>query len=199
VCHGPSLPLSTTKNSELRARPALLQSFRRHRVLNADYPAIIACTDSTVRGTLVSGLTDGDMWRLDVFEGDEYERRKVKVRVLKDEGAMNVEPTEAQLGGEVDAETYVWISGEESLEDKEWDFEEFVREKMGRWVGAGGEENGEYNGEEVRPSIIEVDEAVKVQEQNTRDPTGGRGLNGTIGKALEEGREKEKKVIQSAV
>jgi len=84
----------------------------------------------------------------------------------------------------------VWISGEESLEDKEWDFEEFVREKMGRWVGVGGEKNGEYN---------EVDEAVKAQEQNTRDPTGGRGLNGTISKALEEGREKEKKVIQSAV
>lgn len=114
----------------------------------------MATEDSTVRGTLVTGLTDGDIWRLDIFEGDEYNRSKVKVRVIQDEGDVNVEPTEEQLGEEVEAETYVWIAGRKLLEDNEWDFEEFVREKMGRWVGSGGEEAGEYNGENIRPSIL---------------------------------------------
>lgn len=70
------------------------------------------------------------MWRLDIFEGDEYERRKVRCRVLEADG---------QEGEEVVAETYVWIAGEERLEDAEWDFEQFQREKMRFWVGQEGE------------------------------------------------------------
>ena len=154
VCYGPDVPLSTTKHGQLNIRPALLQGFRRHRVLHADYPAILPCDQSTVRGTLVTGLTDGDLWRLDIFEGDEYERRKVTARELKYEGDINVEPTEDQLGASVEAETYVWISPETRLEDNEWDFQEFVKEKMWAWVGDSGEERSDYKGEfKVRPSI----------------------------------------------
>ena len=45
---------------------------------------------------------------------------------------------------EVEVETYVWVAREEGLEEGEWDFEEFTREKMGRWVG-----NEEYDGESL--------------------------------------------------
>jgi hypothetical protein len=154
VCYGPNVPLNTTKHGTLNIRPALLENFRRHRVLHADYPAIVHREGSTVRGTLVSGLTDGDLWRLDIFEGDEYERRKVSVRELKYEGDIKVEPTRDQLGATVEAETYVWISPQSDLEDKEWDFEVFVREKMWAWIGDSGEERSDYKGEfNVRPSI----------------------------------------------
>lgn len=153
VCHGPNVPLKTTGANALNIRPALLQSFRRHKVLHADYPAIVPCEGSTVRGTLVTGLTDGDLWRLDIFEGSEYERRKVKVRELTYEGDINVEPTEDQLGDVVEAETYVWISPITDLEDQEWDFEEFVKQKMWAWVGESGEERSDYKGENLRPSI----------------------------------------------
>jgi hypothetical protein len=99
-----------------------------------------------VRGTYVRGLTEGDIWRLDIFEGDEYERRRVKVKTLKevgdDKGRGNVE------GEEVEVETYVWIVGKGALEDGEWDFEEFRREKMHRWVG----QRDDYDGK-LRPSI----------------------------------------------
>ncbi len=92
------------------------------------------------------GLTEGDIWRLDIFEGDEYERRKVSIRILKeagdDKGSGNVE------GEEVEVETYVWIAGKDKLEDGEWDFEEFRREKMHRWAG----QRDDYDGE-LRPSI----------------------------------------------
>ena len=76
--------------SPLLIRPAVLPGYRRHRVRGADYPAIVPCSDdgksegdgksetsdhaAAVRGTLVQGLTDGDIWRLDIFEGGEYKR-----------------------------------------------------------------------------------------------------------------------------
>ena len=96
----------------------------------------------------MQGLTSGDIWRLDIFEGDEYVRRKVKVRVLEtvgdEDGRGNVLGEE-----EVEAETYVWVAGEGLLEEGEWDFGVFQKEKIGRWVGA----SGEYDGE-LRPSIL---------------------------------------------
>ena len=92
-------------------------------------------------------MTDGDIWRLNIFEGNQYTREKVRVRILKevgdDKGEGNVE------GEEVDAETYVWADDTEYLEESEWDFAEFRREKMHRW--AGGSE--EYKGA-LRPSIL---------------------------------------------
>ena len=42
------------------------------------------------------------------------------------------------------AETYVWIDDPRELEDGEWDFEEFVREKLRNWVGV---KAGEIEGE----------------------------------------------------
>jgi hypothetical protein len=156
------------------------------------------------------------LWRLDIFEGDQYARRKVSVRELKYEGDIKVEPTENQLGDTIEAETYVWISPQSDLEDTEWDFEEFVNQKMWAWVGDSGEERSDYKGEfSVRPSIRgrsldlpraadanvleDVDQAVEAIGKERGDPTGGRGLNGAIGKALEEGREKENKIMKSAV
>lgn len=96
------------------------------------------------------------MWRLDIFEGDEYARRKVNVRPIEEAGERTGEPSEEQLGAEVECETYVWIAPRRELEDREWDFDEFVREKIGRWIGSGGETEGEYNGTmfETRPSIL---------------------------------------------
>lgn len=148
VCHGssdPGNPIYASHN--LKAYPAILHNHRRHRVRHADYPAILPHQGSTVRGTYVTGLTDADIWRLDIFEGSEYSREFVKPRLLVKEGdeagTGNVE------GDEVKAETYVWTSDPDDLEASEWDFAEFQREKMRFWVGSEGA--GEYAG---RPSII---------------------------------------------
>jgi hypothetical protein len=109
-----------------------------------------------VLGTLVSGLTDGDIHRLDMYEGDEYTRERVAVRVLQEsepEGSGQAElSTEGHLrnvldaagaevtgeGDEVQAVTYVWVAAEGRLEDAEWDFETFKRDKMAWWVSADG-------------------------------------------------------------
>ncbi|KAF2272664.1 uncharacterized protein EI97DRAFT_436750 [Westerdykella ornata] len=181
VIHNPTIPSSLLPT--LTTRPAILQNHTRHRVRHADYPAVVPSDDqgACVRGVLVSGLSDADIWRLDVFEGEEYERRRVRVRVL-DGGEEEGE------GEEVDAETYIWIAGAERLEPQEWDFDEFVREKMRRWVGGSEEERDS--------GFKDVDDAVAALQN---DPTGGRGFNGQITRALENGSEAGKTMIRSAV
>jgi len=155
VIWGTQTPPTPAHASLLHIQPAILHAHRRHKVKSADYPAILpvstsSSSSSSVRGTLVTGLTDGDVWRLDLFEGHEYARRKVRVRVLvgKDEGKGVVDKGKEQgmgdltikeednvEGEEVEAETYIWVAGAHRLEADEWDFNEFVRDKMKRWVG----------------------------------------------------------------
>ncbi|RDW93085.1 gamma-glutamylcyclotransferase family protein [Aspergillus mulundensis] len=187
VIHGSPTPQQWQRDL-LRFRPAVLHGYRRHRVRGADYPGIIreeahtqtldsettkdpgikAAAGASVLGTVVSGLTDGDIHRLDIFEGSEYRREKVSVRILREalaedeeraDGAGNgngVEGSSADIdrdrhlkdvleaagaefadeGEEVEAETYVWIAGRGMLEDAEWDFEAFKRDKMAWWVAA---------------------------------------------------------------
>lgn len=151
VCHGSDDPFNPIYAAhQLKTTPAILHNYRRHRVRHADYPAILSVTgdaNATVRGTFVTGLTDADIWRLDIFEGSEYRRENVKARLLTQTGSDSGEGN--QEGDEVEAETYVWIGDREDLEEREWDFAEFQREKMKFWIGREGE--GEYAG---RPSII---------------------------------------------
>jgi len=217
VCHGTANPSAAALAARLKTQPAVLHGYRRHRVLHADYPAILPERGSAVRGTLVRGLTDGDIWRLDIFEGDEYERKSVRARVLEtvgdEKGEGNVE------GAEVEAETYVWVAGGDQLEDREWDFAEFQGEKMGRWVGSHGE--AEYAGERqsflgmawgccgdlgLTCAWVDVDDAVRRQADNNEapgsDPTRGRGLNGSISKTLEGSssqKDEETELLRNAV
>ncbi|KAJ5906653.1 uncharacterized protein N7473_003569 [Penicillium subrubescens] len=167
VIHGSPNPEPWQK-ALIRFQPALLHGYRRHRVRGADYPGIVAETDpktesesaeSAVLGVLVYGLTDGDIYRLDKYEGGEYVKETVNVRALRTSvqdgdvgGEEKVEEasSESQLrdmlraagsnvadeGDEVVAATYVWIAGKERLEEEEWDFETFRRDKLAWWVGA---------------------------------------------------------------
>ncbi|OQD72298.1 hypothetical protein PENPOL_c001G06917 [Penicillium polonicum] len=175
VIHGQANPEPWQK-AMLRFQPAILHGYRRHRVQHADYPGIVAVPEpaietekssdpktnagTSVIGTLVSGLTDGDVYRLDRFEGSEYEKKPVVVRMLRetsgDIGHSGERATaESQLremlnatgaevtndGEEVLAVTYVWTAGKDLLEDTEWDFESFKRDKMAWWIGVGANES----------------------------------------------------------
>jgi hypothetical protein len=169
VIHGTPNPEPWQK-AMLTFKPAILHGFRRHRVRGADYPGIVQVNKTTttkldagsnidgaasVLGTVVSGLTDGDIHRLDIFEGAEYEKEKVIVRVLRESldrgnGGLDGKDTDGHLrdvldaagaefadeGEEVEAVTYVYLAGQGELEDGEWDFEAFKKDKMAWWVGA---------------------------------------------------------------
>lgn len=180
VIHGRPDPEPWQK-ALLTFKPAILHRYERHRVRGADYPGIvpesstgagkdasnssnangpetaIPATDQYVLGTLVSGLTDEDLHRLDIYEGSEYLKKPVKVRVLREtlsvggrqEASIAKDPDGhlrdvldaagaefADEGEEVDAITYIWAEGMERLERAEWDFESFKRDKMAWWVQA---------------------------------------------------------------
>ena len=145
VCFGSPYPTAFQK-ALLTIRPAVLHSFCRHKVRYCDYPAVFPSPGSSVRGTYVQGLTEGDIGRLDIFEGDQYTRQKVRIRLLDEvedkSGEGNVE------GEEAEAAVYVWADGKDGLEDSEWDFAEFRRDKISRWISG----NEEYEGG-LRPSI----------------------------------------------
>ncbi len=131
IIYRTSYPSKERKDS-LTIRPAILHGFCRHRVKHVSYPAIIESAGDSVRGTLVTGLSNVAIERLDRFEGDQYYRGTVKVKVLThagdDVGHGNVE------GGEVEAETYIWCEDPNDLDYREWDFAEFKRTKMHAWI-----------------------------------------------------------------
>jgi hypothetical protein len=152
VLFGPSYAstTSTTRRPLPAARPALLPGYERRRVRGADYPGIIPREGGEVRGVLVTGLTEGDLHRLDVFEGDQYTRREVEVQVLPIQDSAGSLVEAAPAGGEgtetVRVLTYVWTADPRELEAREWDYDEFKREKLWRWAGEEGEAEGEYKG-----------------------------------------------------
>ena len=182
VIYGRSKP-EAWQQKLITVRPALLQSYRRHRIAGASYPAIVPCSSSTVRGSVVTGLTEGDIHRLDIFEGSQYDRKKVRVKVLWN---MALDETSPKGGlctdgaEELEAETFVWNQDMDELEDEEWDFEEFKRQKMVYWMGE--VESGDSD-IDIDDGFSEVDEIIAAEEKDT---TGGRGANGAITKKLKE-------------
>lgn len=133
------------QTTNLTMTPAILPGYSRRKVRFADYPGITSNPEKSVFGMYVTGLTQGDLWRLDRFEGSQYEKKIVMVKLLKDKdgkkqdgkkGDLNVNWKDMEESGEMKmAVTYVFTVGENWLEREEWDWEEFVREKLGRWVG----------------------------------------------------------------
>ncbi|KAG9951067.1 hypothetical protein KCU85_g3067, partial [Aureobasidium melanogenum] len=160
----------------VKPTPAILHNHKRSRVKYCDYPGVIPQEGHSVRGTYVTGLTDGDIYRLDMFEGPQYSLRTVRVRLLKTEGDEvtgegNVE------GDEVETQTYIWIDSLAKLEDKEWDYAAFRKEKLALWSGGEPEQQGWDDGEKPEESV---------------DATGGRFGNGQIAQDLSKEHEKLK-------
>jgi len=173
VIYGSSNP-SEEKKAPLIVTSALLHNYCRHKVRYCDYPGIVPEENKSVRGSYVTGLVQSDIWRLDAFEGSQYDRCSVDVEVI--EGP--------EKGKKVKAETYIFTAGVSQLEDEEWDIEEFMKEKMHRWT----DDSEEY---------AEVDASVEEEH----DPTGGRGVKGDMDARLTEvkAEQDEKEVLDSAV
>ncbi|CCX09738.1 Similar to AIG2-like protein; acc. no. Q9FIX2 [Pyronema omphalodes CBS 100304] len=149
VIYGTNTPEKWQK-ANLKIVPAILHGYCRHQVQYADYPGIIAEDGKSVKGTYVTGLNGQDVRRLDLFEGTEYERIVVTANLIKSDGTD---------GKEVQAHSYIY-KNEAGLVKQEWNFDEFVKDKMHRWTGS---DDGEY---QESDSLSNGEERV--------DPTGGR-------------------------
>lgn len=116
VCYGTSdVPEAIAKLHTFT--PAILHGFCRRRVQYADYPGIIEDKDHQVFGSFATGLTKANMGKLDYFEGGQYERRTVKVKLLEKVGDLKGEGNVE--GAEKTAEVYVF-KNKRDLEEEEW-------------------------------------------------------------------------------
>ncbi|KAF8349158.1 hypothetical protein F5887DRAFT_1060045 [Amanita rubescens] len=170
------------RGTHLMICPALLKDYTRHEVEashGADYPGIVPYEmgrklldrelepeESCVRGTLVIGLTLGDIAKLDMFEGSEYTREVVTVYPLEEPTPLEkfidedghliarIVPAQPVAADDVimvsdkagvEAETYIY--GDESdLRPTLWSFSEFMSKNAWKW----------YKGETDRPET-EID------------------------------------------
>lgn len=95
------------------ARVALLRGFRRSRVRDEQYPGIREEVGDVVPGLLYLDVPATAMQRLDIFEGERYERRQVVVQ--EEDGTVRA------------AMTYVFRPAyHELLTGIPWDFDEFL-------------------------------------------------------------------------
>ena len=80
-----------------------------------DYPAILMEEGAETIGKILVNIDDSDLKILSVFEGDEYEKREVKVLCNnKYEDAL----------------TFVWANDKDFLVNREWDFEDFQKNRL---------------------------------------------------------------------
>lgn len=156
--------------SHLQICPAVIKDFTRHQITGADYPAIVPYSlsrslfdrdleadERSVRGSLVSGLTNEDVRLLDDFEGDEYTREVVVGYPLGPLVSLHdVPPVDAMESLVMAAavsqalepgrgvHTYVWCKSTSELRPDFWTFEDFVRQNAWKWIGPGSEGNTDY-------------------------------------------------------
>jgi hypothetical protein len=96
--------------------PARLEGYARFRVRERAYPAIVEAVGAEVEGVLYAGLDAAELERLDVYEGDLYERRDVSVWV----GSMAERAVTYVLRAEL----------RHQLSDEPWDFAGFLRDHL---------------------------------------------------------------------
>ncbi|KAG7116272.1 Protein AIG2 C like protein [Verticillium longisporum] len=130
VVQGTSHPSDVIK-SLYTFTPAVLHDHCRHRVQGEDYPGVIPEEGQSVLGSFVTGLTDANIQKLDSFEGSEYDRRAVKVKLVTKLG--NAQGVCQVEGEEEETTTYIFIHPNR-IERGEWDFEHFRKEKLHMWA-----------------------------------------------------------------
>lgn len=124
----------------IHVEEAILENHTRHHVKHADYPAVVRASvgaailgreltedERCVRGCLVWGLTKSDVSFLDEFEGDEYVRKQVPLRLLSSNDLVK-------------GEVYLYAASISRLSPSLWSLSDFMRDKAARWIGTEGAE-----------------------------------------------------------
>jgi len=112
----PSVMYAVTA-SEFRFKNAILRGYARFTVKGECYPGIIPVADAVTKGIVYFDVDKLSLERLDVFEGDLYQRTPIMVEME---------------GGEIsNAEAYVIRSNfRNHLSSSEWNAKEFVQKYL---------------------------------------------------------------------
>lgn len=104
--------LEKLTGKSFKTSEVILAGYKRICVKNRDYPAIIQQEGSKTVGLLIENMDDLSLAIISFYEGDEYEKKKVTVN---------------SDGKSTTALTFVWVKGNELLDDEEWDFQHFEK------------------------------------------------------------------------
>ena len=69
----------------IQKRQGILKDFKRVKVKEAHYPAIVDSKGDKVEGLVVYGIANDALLLLDEFEDDEYQRKNVTVLLRDDQ------------------------------------------------------------------------------------------------------------------
>ena len=87
-------------------KPAILNNFQRCCIKDCDYPALIQSSGAKTEGFILEDMDDISLKAIDIFEGDEYEKKEVTVNVDCEK---------------VEAIVYVWNAERDKLLGRDWD------------------------------------------------------------------------------
>ena len=99
--------------------PAIVEGYKMYCVKGCDYPAIVRENGTFTNGKVLLDVEESDILKMSFFEGDEYEKKKISVLV-------NGKPE--------DAFVFVWVKGNDLLDDEEWDFQEFEKNSLEYYI-----------------------------------------------------------------
>jgi gamma-glutamylcyclotransferase (GGCT)/AIG2-like uncharacterized protein YtfP len=103
--------------------PAQLHGYHVYRLKGRLHACISPSENGLINGKILTGLTDSQLENLDMIEGSEYVRKTVEV-VLTDTSEKK------------QVETYVWANKDDPNLYGEWDFEEWRRLHMDKFIEA---------------------------------------------------------------
>ena len=96
---------------------ACLDGYIRQGVRGTSYPGIMVSPGAQTPGRLYLDVSAADVARLDAFEGDQFRRERVVVRIDRRTGSPVT----------LDAQAYVLVDPKE-LDGSPWDVERFAQE-----------------------------------------------------------------------
>lgn len=104
----------------LESSPATLPGFACFRLVDRVYPGIVPAAGDRVAGVVYAGLDAGELERLDAYEGELYERQRLRL---------------STSGGPLEAHGYVLRSEHRHrLSSHAWDLEAFRRDQLASYL-----------------------------------------------------------------
>ncbi len=100
---------------QFRYVPVTLNGFERGQVKGCDYPGIVKQPNAKTEGFLIEDVDEKSMQILTFFEGDDYEKQQVTV---------------FNTYKKISAFTFVWIGGNNLLENTDWNADEFKNQSL---------------------------------------------------------------------
>ncbi|KAK2002020.1 AIG2-like family protein [Colletotrichum falcatum] len=107
--------------------PAVLAGYTRYCIQDVSYPGMVPEESGSVLGIYATGLTDANVTKLDLFEGSQYEKKIVKVKVQGGGGGGQ------EAEEEKEATAYIY-KRPELLKRQEWSFGNFLKHNLQLWT-----------------------------------------------------------------